>query len=91
MKDHAGRIDHPSQRVALVLLNLSATARGEFAESLVQARGIMSSFADFLPDAKQHGSHGANHAVARFNLNHRGETGIEQKIVERGQQAIQAA
>jgi hypothetical protein len=42
-------------------------------------------------DAIEHGSRGTNHSAVRFGLNDCGEAGIEQEIIERGQQAVQTA
>jgi len=44
-----------------------------------------------LLDAKKDGSRSANHSAVRFGLNDGGETGAEQEIIERGQQAVQTA
>jgi hypothetical protein len=91
MKDDAGRIDDAPQRVALVLVDLSGNCEMESGKALVQAGERVFSLGYLLPDAKKHGARGTNHSVVRFSLNDRGETGIEQEIIERGQQAVQAA
>jgi hypothetical protein len=63
----------------------------ESGKALVQAGERVFSLGDLLLDAEKHGARGTNHSIVRFNLNDRGETGIEQEIIERGQQAVQAA
>src|SRR5271156_3852187 len=91
MQDDAGRIDDAPQRVALVLVDLSGNWEMESGKALVQAGERVFSLGYLLLDAEKHGPRGTNHSIVRFSLNDCGETGIEQEIIERGQQAVQAA
>jgi len=89
MKDDTRGIDDASQRVALVLLDLSGNREREFSKAVVQAGERVFSLGYLLPDANKHGSRGTNHSAVRFDLNDCGETGTEQEIVERGQKSVQ--
>jgi hypothetical protein len=91
MKDDAGRIDDASQRVALALVDLSGNCEMEPSDAVIQAGVRVLPVGYLLLDAKKHGSRGTDHSAVRFDLNDRGEARIEQEIVERGQQAVQAA
>ena len=91
MKDDARRIDDAPQRVALVLVDLSGNREMESSEAVVQAGERVFSLGYFSLDAIEHGSRGTNHSAVRFGLNDCGEAGIEQEIIERGQQAVQTA
>ena len=90
MKDDAGRIDDAPQRVALVLVDLFGNCAMEPSEAVVQAGERVLSLGYLLLDTKKHGAGGTNHDGVRFGLNDGAETGIEQEIIERRQQAVQA-
>jgi hypothetical protein len=91
MQNDARRIDDAPQRVAPILVDLFRNGEMESGEAVVQAGQRVLSLGYLLLDAKQHGAGGTNHRGARFGLNDHVETGIEQEIVKRGQQAVQAA
>jgi hypothetical protein len=63
----------------------------ESSEAMIQAGERVFSLGYFPLDATEHGSRGANHSAVRFGLNDWGEAGIEQEIIERGQQAVQTS
>src|ERR1700722_6634059 len=90
MKDDAGRIDDAPQRVALVLVDLFGNCAMEPSEAVVEAGNRVFSLLYLLLDTKKHGAGETNHGGVRFGSNDGAETGIEQEIIERGQQAVQA-
>ena len=91
MQNDARRIDDAPQRVALILVDLFRNGEMESGKAVVQAGQRVLSPGYLLLNAKQHGARGTNHRGARFGLNDDIETGIEQEIIKRGQQAVQAA
>ncbi len=91
MKDDTGRIDDASQRVALVLVDFLGNCDMESSEAEVQAGERVFSLGYLPLDAKKHRSRSTNYSAVRFDLDDCGETGAEQEIIERGQQAVQTA
>src|SRR5271170_666193 len=91
MKYYARRIDDASQRVATVSAYLHGNVKMYLCEFVFQTRRRVASFSYFLLHAKEHGSSRTNHGVVRFGLKNCRKIRAEQEVVERGQQAIQAA
>jgi hypothetical protein len=91
MKYDSGRINDASQRIAFVPIDLMDNFEMEFRKFIRQAGMRVPSLGYLQFDAKKDRSRGTDHSAVRLNLKDCGEVGIEQEIIERGQQAVQAA